>query len=263
MVLVLLAQGPQLAVLKAGAALAFLAALSLLLGNPVPQLAISAAIAWIPAGVLAVFMRRTGSLTLALQVTALVAIAVTAGFFVVLGNPVDFWVARLEEFAAMFEEMGLTEYATLVTEQSAVLAPQMTMVFVVVSWSSLVLVLALGYALFQQLPDAGGRFGRFRDVNMGRVLALAMAIASLTALVVNAAWLQNIAFVMFAIFWVQGLAILHWLQAEGPLPVLVLIGVYALLPVLSALLLTVLAVLGYTDAWFEYRPRIAAARRGK
>jgi hypothetical protein len=42
-----------------------------------------------------------------------------------------------------------------------------------------------------------------------------------------------------------------------------LIVVYALLPVLNALLVMALAVLGYTDAWFGYRTRISAAKRGQ
>ena len=45
-----------------------------------------------------------------------------------------------------------------------------------------------------------------------------MAIASLLALVVDGVWLQNIAFVLFVVFWVQGLAIVHWMQAQQILP---------------------------------------------
>jgi hypothetical protein len=90
-----------------------------------------------------------------------------------------------------------------------------------------------------------------------------MALVSLLALVTGVTWMQNLAFVMFAIFWVQGLAILHFLQSDGPLPLVALIVVYALLPVLNALLVMALAVLGYTDAWFDYRTRISVSKRGQ
>jgi len=84
-------------------------------------------------------------------------------------------------------------------------------------------------------------------------LALIMALASLVAMLSGALWLQNLAFVMFAIFWLQGLAIVHWWKAERRLPAAVLIAVYAMLPLLNALLVMALAVVGYMDAWFAFR----------
>jgi hypothetical protein len=262
LVAVVLKQGAQQAMLKAGAALLLLVVLSMVVGNSVPHLMVNALVAWLPVGLLALLLRSTGSLTLTLQVSVIVAVAVTIGFHVVLGDPTEFWTGQLAELVRLFSEMGRDDQATLLSEYAAVLAPQMTMVFVLVSWSVFGLVLALGYALFQTLPDNKARYGRFCDLNLGRVLAVAMAITSLLALVSDAAWVQNLAFVMFAVFWVQGLAILHWLQTDGPLPMLVLVVAYAMLPFLNALLVTALAVLGYTDAWFGYRARIAARRRG-
>ena len=79
------------------------------------------------------------------------------------------------------------------------------------------------------------------------------------AFVVNAAWLSNIAFVMFVVFWIQGLAIVHWMHAEGTLPLAAVVSVYILLPLLQVLLITALAVLGYMDAWFDFRRRLKKA----
>ena len=45
-----------------------------------------------------------------------------------------------------------------------------------------------------------------------------MAIASLLALVVDGVLLQNIAFVLFVVFWIQGLPIVHWMHAQQILP---------------------------------------------
>jgi hypothetical protein len=82
-----------------------------------------------------------------------------------------------------------------------------------------------------------------------------MALTAILAVVSGAAWLQNVAFVAFAVFWLQGLAIVHWLHAEGRLPVLVLILVYALIPLLNAVFVMGLAVAGYIDAWYGFRRR--------
>jgi len=41
----------------------------------------------------------------------------------------------------------------------------------------------------------------------------------------------------------------------GRLPLAAVVAVYLLLPFLQILLMTALAVLGYTDAWFDFRRR--------
>ena len=74
----------------------------------------------------------------------------------------------------------------------------------------------------------------------------------------GAIWLQNIAFVMFLVFWLQGLAIVHWLYGEGHLPVFGVVAVYVLMPFLNVILLMGLAILGYVDTWFRMR-RVRAA----
>jgi hypothetical protein len=82
-----------------------------------------------------------------------------------------------------------------------------------------------------------------------------MAVRSGLALFIGAAWLQGTAFVLFAVFWLQGLAVLHWMHADGHLPLFVVIVTYVLLPVLHIFLVSALAVLGYVDAWFRFRRR--------
>jgi len=126
-------------------------------------------------------------------------------------------------------------------------------------WMLYVIGMLLGYALYKRLPGETGEYGRFRDVNLGRVIAFFLALASVLAFLVDAAWIQNIAFVMFVMFWMQGLAIVHWLRGQGMLPLAALIAVYALLPFLQVLLMTALAVFGYTDAWFGFRRRMKKA----
>ena len=61
---------------------------------------------------------------------------------------------------------------------------------------------------------------------------------------------------MFAVFWFQGLAIAHWLYAEGRMPGFALALVYVLLPVLNFLMIVGLAIAGYADAWFAFRQRL-------
>jgi len=134
-------------------------------------------------------------------------------------------------------------------------AEVMTVSAVLAFWMLYSAGLLLGYALYKRLPRETSDFGRFRELNFGRVIAITMALTSLLAFAVNMAWLQNLAFVMFVVFWIQGLAIVHWMHVEGRLPLAAVIAVYLLLPFLQILLMTALAVLGYTDAWFNFRRR--------
>lgn len=254
-VLLTLQQGLRTAFLESTAALAILAVMSLVVGAPLAQLLVNALVTWLPLMLLAAVMVRSRSLTLALQIAAIAAIAVTLGFHIVLDNPTDFWSDVLTRLSAFFAEIGLREQAELLATQKALLAPQMTMVVVSASWSIVVLVLALGYSLFRALPGKSASFGRFCDLNFGRVLALTMAVTSVAAVLAGVTWLQNIAFVAFVIFWVQGLAIVHWLHVESRLHVVAVIGLYALIFILNALVVIGLAVVGYTDAWFDFRSR--------
>lgn len=258
MSLLVLKQGAVVAAVQGLVAAGILAAISLLVSAPIAQVFANVLVIWVPAVLLAALLRRVRSLTLTLQVAALAALVATLGFYVVLGDPAAWWSEVLVRVIAAFREMGLRAHAEALSAQREVVAAQMTTLVVLTAWTLYVTVALLGYAVWRTLPGKGAEYGRFCDLNFGRVLALTMAVTSVMAVVTGSAWLQNVAFVAFMIFWLQGLAIIHWLHAERGLPVLVLILTYALLPLLNALLLMGLAVVGYIDAWFVFRRRRAA-----
>jgi hypothetical protein len=253
MALLVLQQGASLAAMQGLVAAVILALISLLVSAPVTQVLANAAIIWVPIILLAALMRNSRSMTLALQVAALVALVVTLAFYLVLGDPAAWWSEVLVDVATTFREMGLERHADALSAQRDVVAGQMTTLVVLAAWTLYATVMLLGYAVWRSLPEKGPAYGRFCDLNLGRVLALTMAVSSVLAVLTGSDWLQNLAFVAFMMFWLQGLAIIHWLHAERGLPVLVVILAYALLPFLNALLHMTLAVVGYVDAWFEFR----------
>jgi hypothetical protein len=259
-VLLVLHDGIRVAAFKAVGAGLLLAVIGVVVGTPPSVIMAVAIVYWLPAALLATVLATTRSLTLTLQVSVLVAVLGMLVFFGIVGDPVVFWEAELGAAAEIWRNMGAVELADSLTEGQAMLAAQMTMFIVTLLWTIYAVTLALGYKLFRQLPDETDRFGRFRDLNFGRVLALIMALCSVIALVTGAAWLQNIAFVMFAVFWLQGLAIMHWLHGAGILPGFAVAMVYVLMLPLSAVVVIGLAVLGYIDAWFELRRRAPVAR---
>jgi len=255
------ANGVRLPALQGLVAASGLAVLAVVLKASVAQIVASAATWWLPVLVLSALAGHWRSLTLALQVSVIIALVATAGFFVVLGDPADYWNDMVTTSIELARQAGLHEQADMLGQTQAMIVPQMTMLFVFTAWSFYVLVTLFGYALYQALPGKVAAYGRFCDLNLGRVLAVLMAVASLAAVATGADWLQNLGFVAFSVFWLQGLAILHWLHAAQRLPLFVLIMAYALLPILNVLLVMSLAVLGYMDAWFDFRTRARLRNR--
>ena len=237
-------------------ALGLLVLVSMLFGRAPINVLADGASTWIPVLVLSVLLRHWRSVTLTAQVSVILGVAAILGIYLATGDPVAFWKEVLTQVAPVFQAMGLEEQADALLTRQNEIAPQMTVLAVFTYWSMALAVLMLGYALVQALPDREGAFGRFSDLNFGRVLAMVMAAASITAVLVSSAWLQDVAFFMFAAFWFQGLALVHWLHRAGRITAGVVVVVYVLLPFLNVLLVVALAVVGYGDAWFDYRRRL-------
>jgi uncharacterized protein YybS (DUF2232 family) len=210
---------------------------------------------WLPGMVLALLLQRMRSLTLLLQTTVLVAVVAIAALYLVLGDPAAYWQDYLEQLISGWRNEGLEKESEIFVQLQPY-AAQLTGIFVSVAWMLHVVAFLTGYAAYNSLPGQERSFGRFSELNFGRVLAIVLALISIVAMISDAIWLQNLAFVLFVIFWLQGLAMLHWLRGKGRLPGTVLVGVYILTVFLAPLLVTAVGVLGYTDAWFDYRPRI-------
>jgi len=253
MVLLVLGQGTKLAVIEACIAATVLLTVSLLFGVSISSIVTLMVGTWLPVLLLAVLLSGSRSLTLTVQVSVIVAALAIVGFYAVVVDPVAFWQPYITMMAELVEKNNLQLNLELLT------AEVMTLSAVLAFWMLYTAGLLLGYALYRRLPQETRDFGWFRNLNLGRVIAFTMALTSLLAFIVDAAWLQNLAFVLFVVFWIQGLAIVHWMHAERRLPLAALVAVYALLPFLQVLLMTTLAVFGYMDAWFDFRRRLKRA----
>ncbi len=253
LMLLVLRKGPRAAFIDAVLAGGLLAIVGLVAQVPLVTVLSGAVLMWLPAMLLAVILIATRSLTLALQMSVILAILAMIGFFLIVDDPAGFWRSILVTIVEVWRELGLAEQADLLDGQLDAVAEQMTTIAVLTSWAVHSINCVLGYSLYRHLPGETSDYGRFRDLNLGRVIAITMALASVVAVLSAAVWLQNIAFVMFFVFWLQGLAIVHWMHGEGHLPVFGVIAVYVLMPFLNVILMMGLAVVGYIDAWFRLR----------
>ena len=253
LVLLVLGQGTRLAVIEACVAAAVLAVMSLLLERSLASVIVLTAGTWVPVGLLAISLVAMRSLTLTLQVSVIAAVAAMLFFKIAVPDAAAFWQPYLDEMVRIVRENGMQLDTAMLT------AEIMTISAVLVFWLLFTGALLLGYGLYCRLPNETVNYGRFRDLNFGRVIALSLALASVLAFALDATWLQNVAFIVFVMFTMQGLAIVHWLHSEGMLPKIAVVSMYVLLPLLQVLLVMVLALIGYTDAWFGFRRRFKKA----
>lgn len=247
--LLVLAEGTRVAAVRMMVAAAALAAASLVLGGSLNSLLVLMAATWVPAMLLAQALVTVRSLTLTLQVSVIVAVAALLVFQMAVPDAEAFWRPYLDLMGEIIRKNGLALNTELLT------ADVMTVSAVLVLWILYTGALLLGYGLYRRLPAGTDNYGRFRDLNFGRVLAFTLALLSLLAFVIDAALLENLAFIIFVMFMMQGLAMVHWLHGEGKLPLIAVVSVYVLMPFLQVLLIMVLALIGYTDAWVGFRRR--------
>lgn len=258
MVLLVLRQGVRLAAIEGAVAAALLIVVSLVLGSPVLQVASAAGMTWLPAILLAAGLQATRSVKLTMQVLALVAALAVLGFHVFVADLEAFWEPVMALTLEWAKTNGLHEQAAVIAGNPAQMAHALTIAFVWYGWLLYSLYLLFGYRYAYATPDESGIFGRFCDLDFGRVIALLLGLVSVLGFLTGTAWLQSVAVLLFAVFWLQGLAVVHWMFVDGELPLFVVIMTYVLLPFLHVFLVMALAVVGYTDAWFRYRRRAVA-----
>ena len=260
MVLLVIRQGPRLAVVEGVIAGALLALVYLLSGMQVLEPVIAALTTWLPAIALALILQSTRSLALTLQVSALVAAFAVLGFHIGVDDMTAFWQPVMAIMLEWAQANALHEQVQMMQANPAIVAHMLTIVLVISSWTMYAVYLLFGYRYALAGPGETGPYGRFCDLSFGRVIALIVAVVAPLAWFTGMPWLQSLAIVLFAVFWLHGLAVVHWMFVDGELPLYVVIMVYVLLPFLHVFLIMALAVVGYTDAWFGYRRRAVVSK---
>ena len=253
LVFLVMAHGVARAMLEVAVAGAILLGGALFAGIPLVRMLELMMVFWLPALLAAVILQKTRSLALTVQLSVIVAILGLTAFFVVTADPVAFWEPMVAEAAEAFRANGL-ELNTELLELE-----YMTVSAVWFLWLIGVAAMLLGYGIYRALPEETVEFGRFHNLKLGRVLAVIAMLAAIPAMVIDGVWLNSVAFILFGAFWLQGLAIVHWLHAGKVLPLAAVAAVYVLIPLTQVLALMMLAITGYLDAWFDFRRRMKKA----
>jgi hypothetical protein len=203
---------------------------------------------------LAILLRRTGSLNLSFQIAVLGAAAALIVVHLALPDPIAMWTQLLHR---VLESMAAAGLRIEGDQNAIVLAWARTM------WGALAalsLAMVFGGVLlgrwWQSLLQSPGAFGpEYRRLRLGIALGVTITALFVIALATDGPLIASLAWVAFVALAFQGLAAAHRSKAGGRLNKGWLAAIYVLLivPLSMSFTVFVLAMWGFVDNWL--RPR--------
>jgi len=228
-----------------------------LLGGPATAVVL-AVIVWLPVAGLALVLRQTVSMALALQVAVLLAGAVVIGIHGMIPDPAAWWRDMLTSMIqqSQLDKTGLEQMGQILQR----VAPYMTGIVASALMLSALLGLVAGRWWQSLLYNPGGFGAEFRALQLGSRVAYPGVVILATSLFLGGnlgAIATDLLVVLVIIYALQGLAVAHaiafavgrsmrWL-AWG------LMLVYVLLAILPPFVVIALAGIGFADSWMNFR----------
>ena len=230
-----------------------------------PVISVAQTVPWAIVGVvalisgpllLALLLKRTGSLNLCFQVALATVAAVVIVVHLALPDPAAVWVGLLKGLVESMAAAGLH----IKGSPDAVIALWSRILWGALA--ALALATVLG-ALFlgcwwQTLLDSPGRFGvEYQRLRLGSALGLVVTVLFVAALLTSSALMASLAWVALVALSFQGLAAAHRSKAGGRLNRGWLAAIYVLLivPLSTSVTVLVLAMWGFADNWLRPQPR--------
>lgn len=250
-------QGMQVLFIAAAATVVFYQ----LLGVQAALVAIMVLLLWVPCWVLATLLRQARRLEHVIRAAAVFGVLLLLAVYGSFGDPVPWWVERLQALQTMLEEAGLPvtnlSDADLLRDVAALMTGLVVASLIIGVMSSLLLA-----RWWQSLLVHPGAFGEeFRGLRLGQVTGLLTLGAMLAARLLDGSagdLLAQMAMVMLMPYLLVGLAVIHSLVRKTRRSTAWLAVVYVLLALIPQATL-LLAGGGLLDTWVDFRRRV----RGK
>jgi hypothetical protein len=216
---------------------------------------------WLPVLLLAQVLRSTVSWQKTLLAAGGGGWGLVLALHALVPDLAALWVELLGPLVSpMLEQTGMTtDEALAVMSEAAVLLTGMMAAALVLSFS-----LALIVARYWQaaLYNPGGFGEEFQRLSLGRIPALALLVLLVGGWLGSQPLLMELALVGLAVFFLQGIAVVHALSRKMQMHRLWLIGLYVLMVFAPPQMMTVLAAIGAVDCFADFRARISRAGRG-
>jgi len=268
--LVTLVQGPFEGLLAViGAAVLAGVLFTLGVGTPAPAFGLVLAL-WLPAWLVAHFVRLSGSLSLGLLAVAGVGVLIVLGVYLVVGDPTPLLheFVKQDILAAADQSANNANQEQLKAAMDQLLVPTLTGRLVAGTMIGWIISLLLARWWQAQLVRPEGFRREFHGLRLGRSAAVAAVLLMVAPVVIPGGALvaKNLAWVVGVPFLMQGLAVVHGSLAQQRASTGWLIGLYmalffsVLYNVTSPYGVGLLAVVGLADNWVDFRARVGTPR---
>ena len=213
---------------------------------------------WLPVWLASMILRSTFSLSVSLQ--AITGFSVALVLLLHLGFP-ELQTQLQHEFLSILKPV-IEQQPDEVQRQNLQVAVESVLVLlpgilVTGMMSGIMLSLLLGRWWQSALYNPGGLVNEFNSLRLGRSLNLISSAFLLMALFSASELATMIVLLLLSLYLLQGVAVVHGVFELRQIAKGWLIGLYVMILFIPHLVVLPLAVFGLSDAWVDFRQRLA------
>jgi len=222
-----------------------------------PQIAVMfVLLAWLPAWIMASILRQTVSLAYSLQILTMMGLLAVIMLYVLFPNFGEFWREPLDQMvvqlAEQSNEFSLAELKQ--TEDWIIEFLPGLFVSSIIFGSMVSLFLGRWWQAVYYNP--GGFAKEFQSLNLGKISALVAVTIMLIAAVVNSVFAIALVTVVFVLYSMQALSLVHAAIRIRQVNTAWLIVTYLIMLFIPQVVLLLLFV-SFVDPWLDIRQRLA------
>jgi len=254
-----LRQGTRSGLIAVGLALAVSTVIAMVSGlQPLAPVAVMLS-SWLPVIVMAVVLRSTIRLELAIAAGAVLVLIGVLVVYLVVDNPAASWreiIAIIAESAELrprnLQDANPEQIKDLLDRTSTLMTGFYASTLFIIATLSLLLARSWQAKLF----NPGGMRREFHELRFGKIVSAGGLFCLLAALITGFEVLNSVAMVLATLFTIQGMAVVHSAVDRLGLRTAWLVSAYVLLLMMVPYSLIGVGLLGISDAWVDYRNRI-------
>jgi hypothetical protein len=255
-VLVTLVYGPKRGLITTALSLLG-AALFAYLIFATPQMAVVfVLLAWLPAWLLATILRQSVSLAYSLQILAAICLLVVVLIYMLYPNFGELWREPLDQLVSQLVEQSDDFSLAQLKQTEDWVIEFLPGLFVSSIMFGTMLSLFLGRWWQAVYYNPGGFAKEFQSLNLGKISALCGIVIMLMAMLVNSVFTIALVTIVFVLYGMQALSLLHAAIRIRQLNATWLFVVYLSIFFIPHLLL-LLILASFVDPWLDIRQRIS------
>lgn len=212
---------------------------------------------WMPVWMVAVVLRSSRSLALSIQSAAFLGMIGVFITYLVLQDPVSMWIEQLAVIKPLLAQGYAITDDQQVEKIIATAAAVMTGSTIAFLLIGVVLSLMIARSWQAGVSNPGAFAKEFQQLRFDKITWVLSMMVFVAALLFRLPIMINVAIVIAAAYLFYGLAVVHGLVNKVNAGTVSLVVLYAMLFVISELVVPVLVVLALSDTWFDYRARVA------